>query len=107
MVERIKASEVVGLLEKLSIENYALYNYPLTSNRTVEFEEIGDYYKIVKDLDLMSIEGQNGGVPDYTYQLISKYKGWDFEVKVKSTDSKARSIIDKFKEENIVIEGVM
>ncbi|MBI2057302.1 hypothetical protein HYT91_03545 [Candidatus Pacearchaeota archaeon] len=120
--ENVKISEVVGLLEKLSIKNYAIFNHlyaPLDGpNKIIEFEKIADYYKVVKKLKSKS------WIADYyevakkfnskrilmqkrsslIYLLASNHKGCLFETTIDVTNSKTEPLINKLKKENLLTE---
>ena len=101
--KNVKISEVVGLLERLSIKKYEIRSHTyIKSNSAIRLEKITDYYKVVKKLKSKSVLMQ--GPRSLTYHLESNYIGCLFEITPDTTNSKIESMINKLKRENLLME---
>ncbi len=99
----LKTSEIVELLENLSIEKYTLYsNFYIGNPKVIEFDDAQEYYNLVKDLKIKSHKEYITS-PCCLDKLQSNYGDWIFETKIHRSDSELQVIINKLEEENLLI----
>lgn len=97
-----KTSQIITLLESLSILKYTLYsNFYLRDNRVIEIRDVKEYYKLMKHLNLKSHK-EYVGSPCFIDKLEASYGGWIFKTSVSRDNSKLRAIVDKFKKEKLL-----
>ncbi len=97
-----KASQIVRLLEDLSIEDYTLYsNFYVGSPNFIEIRDVRGYFNLVKNLKIKS-HRKYVGSPCSTDKLYFKYEGWIFETKVRRFGSDLQCIINELEKENLI-----
>jgi hypothetical protein len=100
-----KASQITRVLENLAIQEYTLYsNFFVGSPKVIEINNPKEYYKIVKNLDLIS-STEYVGSPCYINKLQVKYKGWVLKTTINPEDSELSYIISELEKKNLIKEG--
>lgn len=100
----VKASQVITLLESLSIQKYTLYSDIVHgAPRIIEIEDVRDYYKLVKNLALKSNKEYIGS-PCFMDKLETSYEGWVFKTSIQRTaNSELLAIVDNFEKEKLLV----
>lgn len=101
-IRYIKASQVLKLLEDLSIKKYKLYsNFYLGSPRVIEISDVQGFFKLAKSLNQQSHK-EHVGAPCFINKFQFKYKGWTVNTEVECGDSGLCAIVSKMEEDGLI-----